>query len=55
MSLDEARELLGDEENAKLDDEQLQELIRNLEAIASMTIKAIMDGQFKTALPKNLE
>jgi hypothetical protein len=47
MSLDEARELLGEEESAELDDEQLQQLIWNLEAIARMTIKAIVNGEFK--------
>lgn len=47
MSLKEARELLGEEESAELDDEQLQKLIWDLEAIASMTIKAIINGEMK--------
>jgi hypothetical protein len=45
MTVEEAREILGEEESSKLNDEQLQKLIWDLEAIAKMTIKAIMNGE----------
>ena len=47
MTLERARELLGEEESAKFADEELQQLIWDLEAIARMTIKAIIRGEFK--------
>jgi hypothetical protein len=47
MSINEARKILGEEESAKLSDEQLQDLIWKLESLASMTIKAIMNGDMK--------
>lgn len=47
MTLERARELLGEELSAKLSDEELQQLIWDLEVLASMTIKAMMNGEFK--------
>ena len=47
MTIKEARKILGKEESIKLTDEQLQKLISDLEILASMTIKAIMNGELK--------
>lgn len=47
MSLNEAREILGKEMSDKLSDEELQQLIWNLEALARETIKAIVKGELK--------
>lgn len=47
VTIEEARELLGAEESAKLSDEQLQKLIWDLEAIARETLRAIRQGKFK--------
>jgi hypothetical protein len=47
MSIEEARKILGDDESADLSDDQLEGLLQDLEAIASMTIQSIMKGEFK--------
>lgn len=47
MTLERARELLGEEESARFTDEELQQFIWDLEAIARMTIKALIRGEMK--------
>lgn len=47
VSLKEDRKILGDEESTKFSDDQLEVIIRDVEAIASMTIKSIMNAEFK--------
>lgn len=47
ISLNEARKILGKETSDKLSDEELQQLIWNLEALARETIKAIKSGEMK--------
>lgn len=47
MTIDEAREILGEEMSANFTDEQLQEVIWNLTAIARETIKSMANGEFQ--------
>jgi len=46
MSVEEAREILGEEYN-KLSDEEIERIVSDLEVIASLTIKAIVKGEFR--------
>jgi len=48
MTVEEAREILGEEESSKLTDEELEKLIWDLDMLAGMTIKAIMNSEMKT-------
>lgn len=54
MSLDEAHKILGEDMSAEFEDEQLQKLIWDLEAIARMTLKAIANGEFKPDKPSSI-
>ena len=54
MSLEEARNILGQDETAEFSDEQLQKLIYDLEAIARETIKAILYGDFEPDKPLSI-
>ena len=47
MALKEARKILGKVESDKLTDEQLEKLICDLDIIAGMTIKALLNGEMK--------
>ena len=47
MTIEEAREILGPEESAGLNDVQLAELIQALDIIARETLTAIREGKFK--------
>jgi len=45
MSTKEARKVLGEEISARLSDEELSQLIRDLEAIAKMVIKDFVEAK----------
>lgn len=51
ISLKEARKLLGKELSEKLSDEELEKLIIDLDELARLTIRGIMDGSLK--IPEN--
>lgn len=51
ISLEEARKLLSKEMSEKLSDDELEKLIIDLDELAKLTIRAIMDGSLK--VPKN--
>jgi len=53
ISLKEARKLLGKEMSDKLSDEELEKAILDLEELARLTIRGIMDGTLK--VPENLK
>ena len=47
ITIKEARKILGKEVSDKLSDEELQQTISDLEAIARMTLKSIQNGEIK--------
>lgn len=48
VTIEEAREILGDDINAELNDEQLQNLILDMEVLARMVIQDIIDGKLRS-------
>ena len=49
MTIDEARKILGDEKSAEFTDDELQQLIWDLTAIARETLKSIASGEFRVS------
>jgi len=55
VTVEEARKILDDEESRQLSDDQIEKVIQDLEVIAAMTIKAIMNGEFKPDKEHSIE